>query len=71
MPILRVRNCVGVQLETAQRRAQLQARILADSMKECTFQPQTNEALSRELLRAIMQDDDEDPVDIIASASTA
>ena len=59
-----------MQLETAQRRAQLQARILADSMKECTFQPQTNEGPNRELLRAIMLEDDEDPLESIASASS-
>ena len=39
-------------------------------MRECTFQPKTNETLNRELLRAIMQDDDEDPMESIASAST-
>lgn len=59
-----------MQLETANRRAQLQAKILAASMKECTFQPKTNETLNRELLRAIMQDDDYDPPESIASAST-
>ena len=58
-----------MQLETANRRAQLQAKILAASMKECTFQPKTNETLNRELLRAIMQDDDDDPPESIASAS--
>ena len=42
-------------------------------MKECTFQPQTNEGPTRELLHAIMQEDDdrdEDPLESIASAST-
>ena len=59
-----------MQLETANRRAQLQAKILAASMKECTFQPKTNETLNRELLRHIMQDDEDDPPESIASAST-
>ena len=60
----------AVQLETANRRAQLQASILAASMKECTFQPKTNEALNRRLLQAILQEDHEDPLESIASAST-
>ncbi len=59
-----------MQLETANRRAQLQARILAASMRECTFQPKTNESMNRELLRAIVEDGDADPLESIASAST-
>ena len=60
----------AVQLETANRRAQLQASILSASLKECTFQPRTNEALNRKLLQAILQEEDEDPLESIASAST-
>lgn len=59
-----------VQLETAKRRTQLQASILATSMKECTFQPKTNEALNRELLRSILEQEDDGPPESIASAST-
>ena len=68
--ILRIDLLDAVQLETANRRAQLQASILAASMKECTFQPKTNEALNRKLLQAILQEEDEDPLESIASAST-
>lgn len=60
-----------MQLETANRRAQIQARILAASMRECTFQPKTNESMNRELLRAIIEEGDVDPLESIASASTA
>ncbi len=47
-----------VQLENVNRKAQLQASILAASMKECTFQPKTNEALNRTLLQEILQEDE-------------
>ena len=63
-------GCDALQLETANRRAQLQARILAASMRECTFQPKTNESINRELLKAIIEDSDVDPLESIASAST-
>ncbi|KAK9917945.1 hypothetical protein WJX75_009986 [Coccomyxa subellipsoidea] len=43
--------------ETEGRRLQLQAAILAESMKECTFHPNTNEALNRQLLQAILASD--------------
>ena len=39
-------------------------------MRECTFQPKTNESMNRELLRAIVEDRDADPLESIASASS-
>ena len=48
-----------MQKETEGRRLQLQAAMLAESMKECTFHPNTNEALNRQLLQAILASDDE------------
>ncbi|EIE27456.1 hypothetical protein COCSUDRAFT_39121 [Coccomyxa subellipsoidea C-169] len=45
--------------ETEGRRLQLQAALLAESMRECTFHPNTNEALNRQLLDAILASDDD------------
>ena len=48
-----------MQKESEGRRLQLQASMLAESMRECTFHPNTNEALNRQLLQAILASDDE------------
>ncbi|CAL8463386.1 g2920 [Coccomyxa elongata] len=49
--------------ETEGRRLQLQAAVMAQSMKECTFHPNTNEALNRQLLQAILASDDDEEDD--------
>lgn len=49
-----------MQKELEGRRLQLQAAMLADSMKECTFHPKTSEGLNRRLIEAILASDDED-----------
>ncbi|BDA48748.1 hypothetical protein COCOBI_12-4300 [Coccomyxa sp. Obi] len=46
--------------ETEGRRLQLHAAVMAQSMKECTFHPNTNEALNRQLLQAILASDDDE-----------